>query len=149
MKKTASITFKVTNLNLSATHIRRYDGKTIETWAHIYLNLCIEMTQEKIVNKIKDHLIGTVTYFTDELTKLGLWSVLNEYPLTDIDRICNILDIIHGMVPQNLITFLDARTLPTLKWSSIEKLSVQILSYFIELVRKEIWIERYNTLKEL
>jgi ribonuclease HI len=175
IKQTNKITFIVKNLNLSLPtmeflkltqpHIYGNDWycpkcnhNVPEDWAHVFLCPeqrrfllnCIDLVQERIIADISEYLIGTVTQATKELLKMNVWTIPTDYPLTSTnDRTINVLDLIRGIVPTSLLRFIRSRTLPTLSLKSIDQLIVKSLSYFIEWIRKDIWIERCDTLKEI
>ena len=173
-RQTVEITFKTKNLNmtlptleflkLTQPHIynetwfcvKCQDTAYRETWAHTFLCpsqrpfllSCIDLLQEKLIDEIKEHVIGSTQYISKELTKLNLWTIPTDYTADPTTRPFNVLDLIRGIVPTSLVTFIRSRTLPTLQTKNIEYIVVKSLSYFIEWIRKDIWIERCDTLKE-
>jgi ribonuclease HI len=175
IKQTIKITFVTKNLNLSLPsmeflkltqpHIYGNDwfcpkckDDSPEDWSHVFLCPeqrrflinCIELVQERILTELSDHLIGTMVGAKKELLKLSIWTIPTTYPLTsDNARTINILDLIRGIVPNSLIRFIRSRSLHTMSAKSIDSLVVKSLSYFIEWIRKDIWIERCDTLKEI
>ncbi len=175
IKQTNKITFIVKNLNMSLPtmeflkmtqpHIYGSDwycpkctNDNPEDWSHVFLCPeqrrflinCIELVQERILNEISDHLIGNVANAKKELLKMNIWLIPTEYPLTsDNTRNINVLDLIRGIVPNSLVQFIRSRTLVTLSQKTIDMLTVKSLSYFIEWIRKDIWIERCDALKDI
>ena len=175
IKQTNKITFIVKNLNMSLPtmeflkmtqpHIYGNDWycpkcthDIPEDWSHVFLCPeqrrfllnCIELVQERIITEISDHLIGNVSNAKKELLKMNIWMIPTEYlPTSDNTRIINVLDLIRGIVPDSLVRFVRSRTLITLSQKSIDHLIIKSLSYFIEWIRKDIWNERCDTLKEI
>ncbi len=172
-KQTSAVTFKLKNLNmtlptlefLKLTQPHIYDdswlcpkcGTAKETWRHVYLcpqqrrflELCIEMVIEKLVDTCGDYTIDTNDIFKDKLSKLNIWQIPAELNPRTNQRSCNVLDLIRGVVPYQLPRFLKSYMFADTKVSVINNISISCLSYFISLINKEIWIERCDTLKEI
>ncbi len=128
-----------------------------ETWYHVFLcpqqrrflELCIELTIEKLVDACVNYTIDSNDNFKDKLNKLNIWQIPTDLSSYNSRKHCNILDLIRGVIPYQLPRFIKSNVFADTKMSEINNICIRSLSYFILLVKREIWIERCDTLKEI
>ena len=95
-----------------------------------------------------DKLIGNTLHFRNNLDKLNIWTISTNY---DFDLKFHIpkLDLIRGIIPLEIKTFLQSNLLHTVKQMELNQLCLNISAYFISWIRKEIWVKRCDRLKEV